>query len=77
MVLLFASFASVFAQTKVSGTVTDASGTTVPGVSIVEKGTPNGITSDINGKYSLTVGSNAILHFVRMLVHLNLEVEPM
>jgi len=63
MVLLFASFASVFAQTKVSGTVTDASGTTVPGVSIVEKGTPNGITSDINGKYSLTVGSNAILHF--------------
>ena len=63
MVLLFASFASVFAQTTVSGTVTDASGSSIPGVSIVEKGTTNGTTTDMDGKYSLSVGSNAVLQF--------------
>ncbi len=63
MVLLFASFASAFAQTKVSGTVTDATGSSIPGVAIVEKGTSKGTTTDIDGKYSLTVGSSAILQF--------------
>ncbi len=63
LVLLFASFASAIAQTKVSGTVTEANGSSIPGVSIVEKGTTNGTTSDIDGKYSLTVGSNAVLQF--------------
>lgn len=63
LVLLFASFASAFAQTTVSGTVNDASGSSIPGVSIVEKGTTNGTTSDINGKYSLKVGANAVLQF--------------
>ena len=63
LVLLFASFASVIAQTTVSGTVNDATGSSIPGVSIVEKGTTNGTTSDINGKYSLKVGANAVLQF--------------
>jgi len=63
LVLLFASFASVYAQTTVSGTVKDASGSSIPGVSIVEKGTTNGITSDIDGKYSLKVGAGAVLQF--------------
>ena len=49
MVLLFASFTSVFAQTSVSGTVTDASGSSIPGVTIIEKGTTNGTPSDIAG----------------------------
>jgi outer membrane receptor protein involved in Fe transport len=64
MVLLFASFASVFAQTKVSGTVADASGSSIPGVSVIEKGTVNGITTDMDGKFTLTVSnSNAVLQF--------------
>ncbi len=63
LVLLFASFASVIAQTKVSGTVTDATGSSIPGVSIIEKGTTNGTTSDIDGKYTLTVGSGNVLQF--------------
>jgi TonB-linked SusC/RagA family outer membrane protein len=63
MVMLFATFASAFAQTKVSGTVTDASGASIPGVSIVEKGTTNGITTDMDGKYSLAIGSSAVLQF--------------
>lgn len=63
LVLLFASFASAFAQTKVSGTVTETNGSSIPGVSIVEKGTTNGTTSDIDGKYTLNVRSGAILQF--------------
>ncbi|HSO85498.1 MAG TPA: SusC/RagA family TonB-linked outer membrane protein [Draconibacterium sp.] len=63
LVLLCASFVSAIAQTTVSGTVTDASGATVPGVSIVEKGTTNGTITDIDGKYNLTVGSSAVLQF--------------
>ena len=63
LVLLFASFASVYAQTTVSGTVNDATGSSIPGVSIVEKGTTNGTTSDIDGKYSLKVGASAVLQF--------------
>jgi hypothetical protein len=63
MVLLFASFASVLGQTKVSGTVTEANGTSIPGVSVVQKGTTNGTTTDIDGTFDLTVPANAVLQF--------------
>lgn len=47
----------------VSGTVTSASGESMPGVNVVEKGTSNGTTTDIDGKYSLSVQENATLVF--------------
>lgn len=51
-------------QKPVSGKVTDNSGTGLPGVSVVVKGTTNGVTTDINGKYTLSrVPENAILQF--------------
>ncbi|MDR2233469.1 MAG: SusC/RagA family TonB-linked outer membrane protein, partial [Tannerella sp.] len=43
------------AQTNVTGTVTDQSGETIPGVNIMVKGTSTGIITDIDGKYSLSV----------------------
>jgi iron complex outermembrane receptor protein len=47
---------------KVSGKVTDATdGSVLPGVTLQEKGTNNGITSDVNGNFSITVGPNATL----------------
>ena len=53
-----------FAQTvSVSGTITDASGETMVGVSVVESGTQKGTVSDIDGKYQITVASNATLTF--------------
>ncbi|MEO1010278.1 MAG: TonB-dependent receptor [Bacteroidota bacterium] len=49
-------------QSTVSGTVTDTDGTPLPGASILEKGTTNGVTSDFDGKFSITVeDENAIL----------------
>jgi TonB-dependent starch-binding outer membrane protein SusC len=43
-------------QQTVTGTVTDAtSGEALPGVNIIIDGTTNGVITDINGKYSITV----------------------
>jgi len=51
-------------QKKVSGKVTDSSGATLPGVSVVVKGTTNGVITDNDGKFSLAnVPDNAILQF--------------
>jgi TonB-linked SusC/RagA family outer membrane protein len=64
LIVLFASLANVMAQVKVSGTVTDPDGISIPGVSVLQKGTTNGITTDIDGKYTLTVTSaSAVLEF--------------
>lgn len=48
----------------VSGIVTDAAGEPLIGVSVKEKGTNNGVVTDINGRYSFTpTNTNAILEF--------------
>ena len=48
---------------KVTGKVTEVSGTSLPGVSIVIKGTMTGVTTDNNGNYSINVPENATLQF--------------
>ena len=49
---------------KISGKVTDSSGASLPGVSVVVKGTTNGIVTDINGNYSIqNIAANAVLQF--------------
>ena len=49
---------------KVSGRVSDSSGSPLPGVSVVVKGTTNGSITDGNGNYSLSnVPENATLQF--------------
>ncbi len=49
---------------KISGKVTDSSGFSLPGVSVVVKGTTNGIITDANGNYSLSgILENTILQF--------------
>lgn len=42
-------------EIRISGTVSDELGQPLPGASIVEKGTANGVTSDFDGNYSITV----------------------
>jgi TonB-linked SusC/RagA family outer membrane protein len=49
---------------KVTGKVVDSSGSSLPGVSVVVKGTTNGTITDSNGEYSLpNVPDNAVLQF--------------
>ena len=53
-----------FQGVQVSGVVTDDTGSPIPGVNVVEKGTTNGTATDVDGRYSLLVGSaDAVLVF--------------
>ena len=52
-----------YAQQSLSGSVVDGAGP-LPGVTIIEKGTNNGTTSDFDGNYTLsTSGQDAVLVF--------------
>ena len=67
LLLLAITFGSLaaFAQVgNVTGTVTDASdGTTLPGASVVVKGTSQGTVTDVDGNYTISVTPNATLVF--------------
>lgn len=56
---LFAAFAmNMSAQKTVSGIVKDGNGDEIIGASVLEKGTANGTTTDLNGKFTLKVSGN-------------------
>ena len=58
------SMESTQQKKSVSGKVTDSSGATLPGVSVVVKGTTTGVITDHNGSYSLSnIPENATLQF--------------
>lgn len=49
-------------QFSVSGSVVDTGGIPLPGASIIEKGTPNGATTDFDGNYTISLADeNAVL----------------
>lgn len=58
----FLAFRPVSAQTRrITGTVIDHNGEPIIGANILEKGTTNGTVTDLEGKFSLDVGDNAVL----------------
>jgi iron complex outermembrane receptor protein len=59
--LLNATF--LFAQKEISGVVKDKSGAALPGVNINEKGTSNGVSTDMDGAYKISVKEGASLIF--------------
>lgn len=63
MLALLLTGQTLFAQSKqVTGVVKDATGETVIGASVLEKGTANGVITDLDGNFKLTVSkNNAIL----------------
>src|SRR5680860_942378 len=56
------SFNTVFQQT-VTGQIVDENGVGLPGASVVEKGTTNGVSSDFDGNYSITASEGSVLIF--------------
>lgn len=57
-------FSTALAQSTIEGTVTDAAGTPLPGVSVVIDGTTQGVSTDFDGNYSIDVeSSDAVLIF--------------
>ena len=59
---LLATAGTLFAQNRVTGTVTDDIGPVV-GASVMEKGTQNGAVTDLDGNYVITVKPGAVLVF--------------
>ncbi len=65
-ILIFSSFALMVSAQKVevSGVVYNkANNETLPGVTILERGTSNGTITDFDGSYTLSVSADAILEF--------------
>lgn len=65
VLLIFAGVQVVLAQSTITGVVTSADdGQPIPGAAIQVKGTTVGVTTDVNGRYSLKVPADAqILQF--------------
>lgn len=57
-----------FAQTSISGVVTDQSGLPIPGVNVLVKGTQNGVQTDFDGKFTISAnpGQTLVFSFVGM-----------
>ena len=67
LIIVFSAVNS-FAQTTtttITGTITDsADGMELPSVTVLEKGTSNGVTTDFDGNYTIKITKeNAILEF--------------
>ncbi|MDX1461807.1 MAG: SusC/RagA family TonB-linked outer membrane protein [Marinirhabdus sp.] len=57
LLFLFLLPCLVFAQNTVSGKVISESGESIPFVNVIEKGTTNGTTTDIDGNYSIEMNT--------------------
>jgi TonB-linked SusC/RagA family outer membrane protein len=62
LVMIFVMQAA-FAQTNITGVVTDQSGLPIPGVNVLVKGTQNGVQTDFDGKFSITANPGQVLVF--------------
>ncbi|MDR2120520.1 MAG: carboxypeptidase-like regulatory domain-containing protein [Tannerella sp.] len=72
-VLMSCSLA-LHAQKRVSGTVADVNGEPVIGANILEKGTGNGVITDLDGKFAISVAENAVLQ-ISYIGYLSQEVK--
>ncbi|MFT5253493.1 MAG: iron complex outermembrane receptor protein, partial [Flavobacteriales bacterium] len=63
LLFLLLNVSFLFAQKEISGVVKDNTGAALPGVNIVEKGTNNGVSTNIDGAYRIKVSEGATLVF--------------
>lgn len=64
LMMLCCSFLVNAQNTQVTGVVVDESGEPLVGVNVLQQGTTNGTITDIDGKFTLNVGSGSkLLHF--------------
>lgn len=61
LLFILSSTISYAQQNIISGKITDASGETLIGATVLEKGTSNGTVSDFNGNYELSASPNATI----------------
>lgn len=63
LAMLALSAPAMLAQITATGTVQDVGGEPLIGVSVKQKGTGNGVITDVDGKFSIKVPANAVLEF--------------
>ena len=63
LVMMLLGTAGAWAAITATGTVTDSQGEPLIGVSVVEKGAQNGVTTDLDGKFAINVADNATIVF--------------
>ncbi|MGV1012595.1 MAG: TonB-dependent receptor [Flavobacterium sp.] len=63
LLLFLFAMTTVFAQKQISGIVKDNKGEPLIGVNILEKGTSNGVSTELNGTYKIKVKEGATLVF--------------
>lgn len=61
--LMGVSFEALAQEIQIRGTITDTSGEPLPGASVVEQGTTNGVITDVDGRYAISAKANSILVF--------------
>ncbi|MDR2921035.1 MAG: TonB-dependent receptor [Tannerella sp.] len=61
------------AQRQITGTITDERGEPIIGANVIEKGTTNGIITDLDGNFTLSVAENAILQ-ISYIGYINQEI---
>lgn len=62
-ICFFSIIFTAFSQKTIKGTVTDENKVPLPGVSIIEKNTKNGVTSDFDGNFTIIVNQKSSLIF--------------
>lgn len=78
---------SVGVDQLITGTITDETGMPLPGATVLVKGTTNGTVTDLDGKFSIEAGENAVLQIsylgydqqevsVNGLSIVNVQLEP-
>ncbi|WP_291403521.1 SusC/RagA family TonB-linked outer membrane protein [Daejeonella sp.] len=63
MVVLYSVAVSAQDRKTVNGVVKDSAGLPLPGVTVQEVGTKNGVSTSANGEYKMTVSSKSVLKF--------------
>ena len=61
LIFLFGIASVSWAQTTVTGTVTDVQDIPLPGATVVEKGTTNGTTTDFDGNFTINVANGNVV----------------
>ncbi len=75
IILFLMIITQVNGQVNVSGTVVSAlDNSPLPGATVVEKGTTNGVVTDIDGNYTIDVGSQASLLVISYIGYLRQEL---
>jgi len=76
MLLISGLFVNSIAQDRlVTGKVTDPSGESVPGATILEKGTQNGVITDFDGNFKITLSTEDATLVVSFLGYINQEIK--